>query len=133
MHCRFIGQAFKGKRSLTIRQKGDFFYYTTDSDFMHRIVKRKYRQSWNNAYEILRIEGKGSCEYLQWQVPWRCSRSADKCMLRCDRSIDCSGPGKFCGFFGTDSEYVIPFACIKKIGPDIILVEIKEEKFLQKY
>ena len=28
---------------------------------------------------------------------------------------------------------VIPFACIKKIGPDIILVEIKEEKFLQKY
>ena len=25
MHCRFIGQAFKGKRSLTIRQKGDFF------------------------------------------------------------------------------------------------------------
>lgn len=43
------------------------------------------------------------------------------------------GPAKFCGFFGTDSEYVIPFACIKKIGPDIILVEIKEEKFLQKY
>lgn len=43
------------------------------------------------------------------------------------------GPGKFCGFFGTDSEYVLPFACIKKIGPDIILVEIKEEKFLQKY
>ena len=86
--------SFNGKRSLTIRQKGDFFYYTTDSDFMHRIVKRKYRQSWNNAYEILRIEGKGSCEYLQWQVPWRCSRSADKCMLRCDRSIDCSGTGK---------------------------------------
>ena len=34
------------------------------------------------------------------------------------------GPGKFCGFFGTDSEYVIPFACIKKIGPDIILVDV---------
>ena len=126
MHCRFIGQAFKGKRSLTIRQKGDFFYYTTDSDFMHRIVKRKYRQSWNNAYEILRIEGKGSCEYLQWQVPWRCSRCAIEALI-------VPGPAKFCGFFGTDSEYVIPFACIKKIGPDIILVEIKEEKFLQKY
>lgn len=42
------------------------------------------------------------------------------------------GPGKICGFFGTDSEYVIPFACIKKIGPDIILVEIQEEKFLKK-
>ena len=118
MHCRFIGQAFKGKRSLTIRQKGDFFYYTTDSDFMHRIVKRKYRQSWNNAYEILRIEGKGSCEYA-------CSGAIEALIV--------PGPGKFCGFFGTDSEYVIPFACIKKIGPDIILVEIKEEKFLQKY
>ena len=30
-------------------------------------------------------------------------------------------------------DLLIPFACIKKIGPDIILVEIKEEKFLQKY
>lgn len=43
------------------------------------------------------------------------------------------GPGKICGVFGSDSEYVIPFGCIKKIGPDIILVEIQEEKFLQKY
>ena len=42
------------------------------------------------------------------------------------------GPGKICGFLGTDSEYVIPFACVKKIGPDIILVEIREEKFLKK-
>lgn len=39
------------------------------------------------------------------------------------------GPGKICGFLGTDCEYVIPFGCIKKIGPDIILVEIQEEKF----
>ena len=30
------------------------------------------------------------------------------------------GPGKICGFFGTDCEYVIPFSCIKKIGPDIV-------------
>ena len=43
------------------------------------------------------------------------------------------GPGKICGFFGTDCEYVIPFSCIKKIGQDIVLVEIKEEKFLQKF
>ena len=42
------------------------------------------------------------------------------------------GPGKICGFLGTDCEYVIPFGCIRKIGPDIILVEIQEEKFLQK-
>ena len=50
----------------------------------------------------------------------------------CVEAIIIPGPGKICGFFGTDSEYVIPFACIKKIGPDIILVEIQEEKFLQK-
>lgn len=43
------------------------------------------------------------------------------------------GPGKICGFLGTDCEYVIPWHCIKKIGPDIILVEIREEKFLQKF
>ena len=43
------------------------------------------------------------------------------------------GPGRICGFFGTDCEYVIPFGCIRKIGPDIILVEIQEEKFLQKF
>ena len=55
------------------------------------------------------------------------------CNGKCLGGVVVPGPGKFCGFFGTDSEYVIPFACIKKIGPDIILVEIKEEKFLQKY
>jgi YlmC/YmxH family sporulation protein len=59
-----------------------------------------------------------------------------------DIEFDCScgkieaiivpGPGKICGFLGSDSEYVIPFSCIKKIGPDIILVEIKEDKFLKK-
>ena len=51
----------------------------------------------------------------------------------CVEAIIIPGPGKICGFLGTDSEYVIPFSCIKKIGPDIILVEIQEEKFLQKF
>ena len=37
---------------------------------------------------------------------------------------------KICGFLGSDSEYVIPFSCIKKIGEDIIFVEICEEKYL---
>ncbi|MBA4700441.1 YlmC/YmxH family sporulation protein [Faecalicatena contorta] len=53
-----------------------------------------------------------------------------------DGKVECiiiPGPAKICGFLGTDSEYVIPWECIKKIGPDIILVEIREEKFLQKY
>ena len=43
------------------------------------------------------------------------------------------GPGKICGFLGTDCEFVIPWHCIKKIGPDIILVVMHEDKFLQKF
>ena len=35
--------------------------------------------------------------------------------------------GKFCGLFGDGAEYIIPFKCIKRIGPDIILVEMHEE------
>ena len=41
------------------------------------------------------------------------------------------GPGRICGFLGSDTEYIIPVECIKKIRKDIILVEIKEEKFLK--
>jgi YlmC/YmxH family sporulation protein len=37
-------------------------------------------------------------------------------------------PGKICGFISDGGEYVIPFKCVKKIGEDIILVEIHEEK-----
>ena len=36
--------------------------------------------------------------------------------------------GKMCGLFGDSGEYIIPFQCIKRIGPDIILVEICDEK-----
>lgn len=35
--------------------------------------------------------------------------------------------GKICGLFSDGSEYVIPFKCIRKIGPDIVLVEIHED------
>ncbi|XCP87186.1 YlmC/YmxH family sporulation protein [Roseburia hominis] len=49
----------------------------------------------------------------------------------CVEAIIIPGPGKICGFLGYDSEYVIPFECIKKVGPDIILVEINEEKCLK--
>lgn len=48
----------------------------------------------------------------------------------CVEAIVIPGPGKICGFLGSDSEYVIPFSCIKKIGEDIIFVEICEEKYL---
>ena len=36
--------------------------------------------------------------------------------------------GKRCNFFGDGTENIIPFSCIKRIGPDLILVEIHEEK-----
>ena len=60
-------------------------------------------------------------------------------LLRLDDLIidDCKGciealvvpeGGKWCNFFGDGTEYIIPFSCIKRIGPDLILVEIHEEK-----
>ena len=38
---------------------------------------------------------------------------------------------RFCGIFGSDCEFVIPVECIKKVGDDIIMVEICEEKCLK--
>lgn len=35
--------------------------------------------------------------------------------------------GGFCGLFGTDTCYLIPYNQIKKIGEDLIFVEICEE------
>ncbi len=35
--------------------------------------------------------------------------------------------GKCFGFFGREEEYVIPYRCIKQIGPDIVLVEVDEK------
>lgn len=32
--------------------------------------------------------------------------------------------GKLCGLFGREKEYVIPWKCIRQVGPDIILVEV---------
>ena len=33
------------------------------------------------------------------------------------------GPGKVMGAFGRHDDYCIPWDCIKKIGPDIVLVD----------
>ena len=49
----------------------------------------------------------------------------------CIKAIVVPAAGRICGLFGTDSEYVIPFDGIIKIGPDIIMVDICEEKFLK--
>ena len=54
------------------------------------------------------------------------------CEDGCIEAIVIPGPGKVWGIFCADQELVIPFDCIRQIGPDIILVEIEEEKFLQK-
>ena len=42
-------------------------------------------------------------------------------------SIIIPGDSRFLGFFGKNNDYIIPWANIKKIGMDIILVEISEQ------
>jgi len=36
------------------------------------------------------------------------------------------GPGKFLGIFGKDNDYIISWKEIRKIGADVILVELKD-------
>lgn len=50
----------------------------------------------------------------------------------CIKDIIVPGPPKYCGMFGRDSEYVIPFCSIENIGDDIILVCIDEKECLKK-
>ncbi len=38
------------------------------------------------------------------------------------------GPCRFLGLWGRRDDYVIPWRCIRKIGPDIVLVDIKPEE-----
>ena len=47
-------------------------------------------------------------------------------------SIVVPGQGKCLGLLGRDDDYVIPWECIRKIGDDIILVEIDEEHCREK-
>lgn len=37
------------------------------------------------------------------------------------------GPCRFLGLFGRKDDYVIPWQCIKRIGPDIVLVDIRPD------
>ena len=37
------------------------------------------------------------------------------------------GPCRFLGLWGRRDDYVIPWRCICKMGPDIVLVDIKPE------
>ena len=36
------------------------------------------------------------------------------------------GPCRFFGLFGRDSDYVVPWPAVKKIGSDIILVDLEQ-------
>ena len=38
------------------------------------------------------------------------------------------GPCRFFGVLGRNDDFVIPWSCIKRIGPDIILVDIKPDE-----
>lgn len=38
------------------------------------------------------------------------------------------GPGRFFGLWGRRDDYCIPWHCVKKIGPDIVLVDIRPEE-----
>lgn len=42
------------------------------------------------------------------------------------------GEGRLFGFIGKDNEFIIPWEKIKKIGEDIILVDL-DERFIRKY
>ena len=38
------------------------------------------------------------------------------------------GQGKCCGLLGRKEDFVIPWRCIRRIGPDIVLVDAKPEE-----
>ena len=43
-------------------------------------------------------------------------------------SIVVPGPCRLFGIWGRRDDFIIPWHCIKRIGPDIILVDIKPEE-----
>ena len=53
------------------------------------------------------------------------------CRTGCIQALIVPGPGKALCFFARESEYVIPWECVRQIGEDIILVEVREERCLR--
>ena len=43
-------------------------------------------------------------------------------------SIIVPGPCRFLGLWGRKDDYVIPWSCIRRMGPDIVLVDAKPEE-----
>lgn len=50
----------------------------------------------------------------------------------CITHVIIPGPCKVFGMFGREEEYVIPAACVKQIGTDVVLVEVDLEKCIRK-
>ena len=67
-----------------------------------------------------------------------CKRLGFVCDVEFDERSGCitalivPGCGRIFGILGRDSEYIIPYSCICQIGPDIILVKVREEDVLVK-
>ncbi len=38
------------------------------------------------------------------------------------------GPCRFLGLWGRNDDFVIPWRCIKRIGPDIVLVDVRPDE-----
>ena len=47
-------------------------------------------------------------------------------------SLIIPGPCKVFGIIGRDSEYIIPYECVKRIRADVVLVEVEASKCLHK-
>ena len=47
-------------------------------------------------------------------------------------SLIIPGPCKVFGIIGRDGEYIIPYECVKRIGADVVLVEVEASKCLHK-
>ena len=45
----------------------------------------------------------------------------------CVTAIIVPGPGRMLGLVGPRDDYIIPWSCIRRIGPDIVLVDAKPE------
>ncbi|MBR4424471.1 MAG: YlmC/YmxH family sporulation protein [Oscillospiraceae bacterium] len=42
----------------------------------------------------------------------------------CVRALVVPGPARFFGLFGREPDFLIPVECVKKMGQDILLVEV---------
>jgi len=54
--------------------------------------------------------------------------------LSCGRLVSLIVPGRprFFGLLGREEDYVIPFECVKRMGDDIILVEVQGDYLREK-